>query len=301
MYNGDMKSSSILLMLALAGLVVQGAQEYRVPFGEAFEVKEREFVDITFRARVAKGASLEAMPDFQSMMTLAACSPYVLPDGSRFASVDLTFSDAAGKGIQIPWVTQGPVHIWSREWREYRHAAYAPDGATKARVSIFRREKGNEIEIKDLKVVRRDSFKEPSRTINPNIDFGLFNTSGYSFMGAARWRTTPEGKNWFDLLQGSCYPDPFPVKGGEKLAIRFHGDSPTWLHCYVCFYPAFKDVGKLDMNKKFFVLDVHNKRHHPERVEKVEVPADATWARVYFQPIGKIEDFRVVADGKEAK
>lgn len=295
-----MMKQEMLALVALACLATFGAQEYRVPFGEAFAVKERELVDITFSARVAKGASLEAMPDWQPMMTLAACSPYVLPEGWRFASVDLTFADAAGKGIAIPWVTQGPVHIWSREWRAYRHAAYVPDGAAKARVSVFRREKGNEIEIKDLKIVRRDPFKEPSRTVNPDIDFGLFNTSGYSFMGAARWRTTPEGKNWFDLLQGSCYPDPFPVKGGEKLAIRFHGDSPTWLHCYVCFYPAFKDVGKLDMNRKFFVLDVHNKSHHPERVEKVEVPADATWARVYFQPIGKIEDFRVVSEGKEA-
>ena len=35
--------------------------------------------------------------------------------------------------------------------------------------------------------------------------------------------------------------------------------------------------------------------------EAFEVPADATWARVYFQPIGKIEDFRVVSEGKEAR
>ena len=97
-----MMKQEMLALVALAGLAVQGAQEYRVPFGEAFEVKERELVDIRFRARVAKGASLEAMPDFQSMMTLVACSPYWLPEGMRFASVDLTFSAAAGKGIQIP-------------------------------------------------------------------------------------------------------------------------------------------------------------------------------------------------------
>ena len=293
---------AIAAAIALAGFAAFGAQEWRVPFGEAFAVKERELVEISFRARVTKGSCIEAMPDFGSMMTLAACSPYPLPVGRRFASVDLTFADADGKSVQIPWVTQGPVHVWSSAWREYRHAAYVPEGAASARVSVFRREKENAVEIEDLKVVRKDPFGEPTRSINPYLDFGLFNTSGYSFIGAARWRTTSEGKNWFDLLQGSCYPDPFPVKGGEKLEIRFRGDSPTWLHCYVCFYPEFKDVGNLNMNKKFFVLDVHNKRHHPERVEKIEVPANATWARVYFQPLGKIEDFRVIpAAGEERR
>lgn len=58
--------SCIFPIAVLAAVLAQGAQEYRVPFGEAFEVKERELVDITFRARVAKGASVEAMPDWQS-------------------------------------------------------------------------------------------------------------------------------------------------------------------------------------------------------------------------------------------
>ena len=286
------------LCLALMGAACAAVavEDYRVTVGDPVEVRARERVDVAFRARAAKGACLEGCPDFRNAMTLVACSPHWMPAGSRFASVALKFFGADGKAIAQSWVTQGAVLVWSRAWRAYRHSAYAPDGATRAQLCVIRREKGNEVEIDGLTFARADPFQAPVRSLNPQLDYGPFNTSGYSFMGSARWRTTPEGKNWLDLLQGSCYPDPFPVKGGERLAIRFHGESPAWLHCFVCFYESYGEAGSLTKNRNSFVLDVHNERHRPERVERVVVPPDATWARVYFQPQGKIEDFRVVAD-----
>lgn len=297
-----MKRLIVLVSFALAmGLAAFGAQEFRVPQGEKFGVKGGELVDITFRARVTKGASIENCPLYSSLITLAACNFSALPAGGRLPRVDVCFYRADGKSAYTTWLCQGAVTVWSSDWRSYRHSVFAPADAVTAQVSVARMEPTNAVEVADLKVVHRDPFKEPTRNINPFFDYGLFNGSGYSFMGATRWRVTPEGRNWFDLAQGSCYPDAFPVKGGEKLEIRFHGDSPTWLHCYVCFYPKYTDVGNLNMNKKFFVLDVHNKSHHPERIEKVDVPPDATWARVYIQSTGKIEDFRVIPVGKEGK
>ena len=42
-----------------------------------------------------------------------------------------------------------------------------------------------------------------------------------------------------------------------------------------------------------------NKSHRPERVKRLKVPADATWARVYFQPSGEIHDLRITGVASE--
>ncbi len=286
---------------ALAASVAPAAEMFEKPVGERVAVAGRELLDATFSARVAKGASLEAYPAYSNLMTLAACTPHVVPQGTRFPQVCFRFFGSDGKRLKTAWLTQGVVLVWSSERRAYRHSAYVPEGATAAQLCVLRMEKTNEVEVADVKVERLDGFAQPTRNINPNFDYGLFNTSGYAFMGSARARVDGDGRNWFDLLQGSCYPDAVPVKGGEELEIRFRGASPTWLHWYVCFYSSYADVGSLGKNRKFYVLDVNNKKHQGERVETLQAPPDATWMRVYFQPLGEIRDLRIVSRGKEAK
>lgn len=289
-----------MLAVALGAWTALGAKDYPKALGR-FPVRERQRADFAFKARISAGASIEAYPAYSNLLTVAACNWSVFPSGTAFPCIGARFYGADGKMLPAIWVTSGTALLWTTRMRDYRYSVIVPDGATTVELVASLREKGNAVEVKDVTCTLADPFASASRTTNPNLDYGLYNASGYSFMGSTRWRMTPDGRNWFDLMQGSCYPDPFPVKGGETIELRFRGDSPTWLHCYVCFYPAWKDVGNLNMNKKFFVLDVHNKRRRPERVERFDVPADATWARVYFQPLGEIHDFRVTAVGKESK
>ena len=284
-----------------AASAATAAEMFEKPVGERFAVAARELVDATFSARVVKGASLEAYPAYSNLMTLASCVHHALPAGTRFPQAGFQFFGSDGKRLKTAWLTQGSVWIWSSEPRAYRHSAYVPEGATAAQLCVLRMEKTNEVEVADVKIRRLDGFAQPTRNVNPDFDYGLFNTSGYSFMGSARARVDADGRAWFDLLQGSCYPDAVPVNGGEELEIRFRGRSPTWLHWYVCFYSNYADVGDLHKNKKFYVLDVNNKKHQGVRVETLQVPPDATWMRVYFQPVGEIHDLRIVPHGKEAK
>lgn len=287
---------NVALMLAAAPVVA--AEPARL-VGEKFCVAPRERLDMTFTARVAKGASIETYPLYSNLMTVAACNVSLFPKGTRFARVGARFFGADGKALKETWLCQSPVLIWSSEPRRYRFSCFAPEGAERMQLRLLCGEKENDVEVNDIRLVRSDPFSAPVRNINPNLDFGLFNSSGYSFMGSARWRVAPDGANWFDLLQGSCYPDAFPVRGGEELEVRFHGASPTWLRFYVCFYSSWDDVGDVKKNKKSFILDVHNESHSPERVESFDVPPDAKWARIYFQPSGEIRDLRIVGRQKE--
>lgn len=290
-----------LCAMAVLTAVVGFAGEPTCPVGEKLEVAPRERLEMSFSARVTKGACLESCPLYSNLLTVAACNVTLFPAGTRFPRVGAQFFGADGKPLKDVWLCQSPVLVWCSEKRSYRFACFAPEGAARMQLRLLLGEKTNEVEVTDFKLVRRDPFADSPRNVNPAFDFGLFNASGYTFMGSARWRVTPEGANWFDLRQGSCYPDAFPVRGGEELEVRFHGASPTWLHCYICFYSDWKDVGNLNKNRKSFKLDVHNKRHSPERVECFDVPADAVWARVYFQPTGEIRDLRVTGRQKEAK
>lgn len=260
-----------------------------------FPVKARMRADFSFTAQITEGLSVEQNPAFRDLLTLAACGSHFLPVSMRFPQVSVRFYAEEEKPLKEIWVTHGTITLYSNQRKFYRYSAIVPDGAVAAELLLRRMRKENQVKISKVKMTLADPFHSASRTTNPTFDYGLYNSSGYSFMGSARWRMTPEGENWFDLAQGSCYPDPFPVRGGEKLELRFRGDSPTWLHGYICFYSKWDEVGNLNMNKKMFILDVHNKRHHPERVERFDVPQYATWARVYFQPTGEIRDFRVTA------
>ena len=296
--SGARALASVALLLAAVPAVA--AEPARL-VGEKFCVAPRERLDMTFTARVAKGASIETRPLYSNLMTVAACNVSLFPKGNRFSRVGARFFGADGKALKETWLCQSPVLIWSSEPRRYRFSCFAPEGAERMQLRLLCGEKENDVEVNDIRLVRSDPFSAPIRNINPNLDFGLFNSSGYSFMGSARWRVAPDGANWFDLLQGSCYPDAFPVRGGEELEVRFHGASPTWLRFYVCFYSSWDDVGDVKKNKKSFILDVHNESHSPERVESFDVPPDAKWARIYFQPSGEIRDLRIVGRQKEGR
>lgn len=287
--------------LTFGALGAFAAERFEQPVGDRMAVAGRERLDATFAARVLKGAAIETCPQYSNLLTVAVCNPQAFPAGTRFPQVQFLFFGADGRRVAAPWLTQGSVLIWTTARKAYRHSAYVPEGAVQAQLCVLRLEQANEVEVADVRIRRLDGFAQPTRNVNPMFDYGLFNTSGYTFMGSARARTDAEGRNWFDLLQGSCYPDAFPVNGGEELEIRFHGKSPTWLHWYVCFYPTYADVGNLNRNRKFFVLDANNQAHRDERVETLQVPRDATWMRVYFQPVGELHDLRIVGRGKGAK
>ena len=301
MRNDCLSIWALATALSTCGLVPCAAAEPTRLFGEKLEVAPRERLEMSFSARVSKGASIETCPLYSNLMTVAACNVSLFPEGTRFPRIGARFFGTDGKPLKATWLCQGPVLIWSSERRPYRFSCFAPEDAAQMQLLLHLGEKANDVEVENFTLVRKDPFADSLRNVNPNFDFGLFNASGYSFMGSARWRVTPEGANWFDLGQGSCYPDAFPVRGGEELEVRFHGASRTWLHCYICFYSAWGDVGNLQKNKKFFILDVHNKRHSPERVERFDVPQDATWARVYFQPNGELRDLRISGRQKEAR
>ena len=285
--------------LLLSAPVAYAGNLFETFVGEAEDVSPGELLDISFVARSVAGASIETRPDCSNLLTVASCIWRAAPEGARFPAITVKFFKADAKPLKPIWVTQGRVLVWSKQPQAFRHSVYVPDGAVRAQLCIERMEKENAVEVLDISFRHLDGFAQPTRNINPFFDYGLFNSSGYTFMGSPRWRVDADGCNWFDLLQGSCYPDPFPVKGDEEIEIRFRGDSPTWLHCYVCFYPEWKDVGSLNMNKVFFILQTGNKSHRPERVKRLKVPADATWARVYFQPSGEIHDLRITGVASE--
>lgn len=288
---------ALAVMLPL--IAVAGSAGLVQPFGEMEPVKAGELLKVDFRASVVAGASVESNPAAATLLTLGACVAHPLPAGARFPRVRVRFCRADGRtALKETWLVQGEVMVYSQTPTAFRHAVYVPDGASFAQLVVDLQEKGNAVAVSDIVYAHADGLAEPTRNINPSFDFGLYNASGYSFMGSPRWRVAADGTNWFDLREGSCYPDPFPVVGGEELEIRFRGDSPTWLHCYVCFYEDWSKVGDLNRNKKFFVLDVHNARHRRERVERFDVPLSATWARVYFQPTGEIRDLRVTGRRK---
>ena len=166
-------------------------------------------------------------------------------------------------------------HIVHHEWTEYREDFYVPAGADRLKISFSNGSAENAVEIDHVRLV---PIEDPVLNINPEVDFGPFNFSGYN--AAHQTRIVQESDvTYLDTSDGYIIGDPIPV-GARRYVLRFRGrqvSSDKRAAARLRFYDG--DMEKMD--KSFETSSVRMRGTDWDTYEYAFVPPkDAAFVRL---------------------
>lgn len=268
-----MKRYAILLVAFAASVWMASADIVLVSPGE--------LVEVSFIAAVEKGPVVEDDPDLAELLPISIGRPG--KTGAKFAAAEWAFLDAAGKRLRRPHISNDRVTLFSRKPRRFSFRVYVPENAASVEVVPAVLADGDRVRIDGLaaKTVER------AEVVNQNHDFSADDASlpGWQLSGAARFARDGEGRRYALLEDGGLFGDPFPVKGGQTLAVTLKAAPPRYAtrkHIpwgAIHFYDSYEASAAKDQPFARPKLSVHSTALD-ENTETYKVPASATWCRV---------------------
>ena len=263
-----MRPTSISLLGGLAALAFSCG---------AVEVRPAAFYEARFRARVAKGPTLEVHPQLADLVPLLAS--HYNNTGVRFSSLTWEFRESEG-GARIPRpnLASSPTLLFHGEWREYVLRFWTPENATWFDVVV---PKGHSVEMEGLEV------KEvaPGPTLNANPDFGAADeyVPGWQLVGGSQLLKDAEGRNYVFAEEGSVASDLFAVRPGTRVEVTLRGIPPRYaknsrLSAVICFYGTFAEAAKGGARRAAMKVTVAGRER--EKSYEYAVPEGKRWARL---------------------
>ena len=249
------------------------------PSSSVFPVTPGRQYELSFRARVAAGPTLEEHPEYADLVPLCVSRPTVA--GIRFAAVGWSFLDADGKRIARPYEGGQPIALFSREWRQFSERIWIPENVVSIKVSPSPGAKGNKVEVKDVTV--RELPADGTLFSTPSFDDAYW-PSGWQLVGGALYLTDRNGKGIVSTESGHANSSVFPVVPGSRLAVSVRGavtsraDRPKF-NCWMYFAADYADTLKAKGFRKSMVpVTVVPGKTSVEH--EYVVPAGMKWARV---------------------
>ena len=241
----------------------------------AVEVRPAAFHEARFRARVVKGPTLEAYPQLEDIVPIAASHHNCT--GVRFASVTWEFRESKdGAKIPRPSMAASPTMLFHGDWREYRLLFWTPENA--AWFDVL----GRGVEVEGL-AVREVA---PGPTLNANPDFGASAeyAPGWQLVNASQLKTDAKGRNYVFAEEGNVASDLFAVKPGTKVEVTLRGLPPhyaarnTRLSAAIYFFGSFAEAAK--GNARRAAMKVYVSGREREKSYEYAVPEGKRWARL---------------------
>ena len=267
-----MKRSVVLAVLALAADAACAAPSVcPVTPGRQYE--------LSFRARVAVGPTLEEHPEYADLVAICVSRPTV--SGIHFAAVGWSFLDADGKRIARPYEGGQPIALFSREWRQFSERIWIPENVASIKVSPSPGAKGNKVEVKDVTV--RELPADGTLFSTPSFDDEYW-PSGWQLVGGALYLTDRNGKGIVSTESGHANSSVFPVVPGSRIAVSVRGavtpraDRPKF-NCWVNFAADYVATQKAKGFRKS-IVPVTITGGRTSAVHEYAVPEGMTWARV---------------------
>lgn len=267
-----MKRSVVLAVLALAADAACAAPSVcPVTPGRQYE--------LSFRARVAVGPTLEEHPEYADLVAICVSRPTV--SGIHFAAVGWSFLDADGKRIARPYEGGQPIALFSREWRQFSERIWIPENVASIKVSPSPGAKGNKVEVKDVTV--RELPADGTLFSTPSFDDEYW-PSGWQLVGGALYLTDRNGKGIVSTESGHANSSVFPVVPGNRIAVSVRGavtpraDRPKF-NCWVSFAADYAATQKAKGFRKSMV-PVTITGGRKSAAHEYAVPEGMTWARV---------------------
>lgn len=258
-------------ILAAAGLAA----------AEGVAVKPASFYEVTFRARVVKGLTVDEFPQLEDLVPLTASR--FNNTGIRFSGFNWQFREAEdGKAVPHPYLSGSPTLLYHREWRDFVLRLWTPENAT-----WFGLLPGRGVEVADVSV----SEAKPGDTLNVNPRFDMSDEylPGWHLSNAAQLGKDRNGVNFVSAKEGSAVSDLFPVTPGENIRVTLRGDPQRigsrrgGLSASICFFGAFAEAGG-------------KKPYAGTAAMKVSVGKEGVNSREYTVPAGK-RWARLIASG----
>lgn len=235
--------------------------------------------ELSFRARVAAGPTLEDRPEYAELVGIVVSRPTV--SGVRFAAANWTFLDANGKKVARPYEGSQPITLFSRAWRTVVEHVWIPDGAVSIRVGPLPGDSANRVELSDVMV--RELPRNGTLFSTRSFD-DPYCPSDWRLVGAAQYLTDAEGRGVIATEAGHANGLPFPVVPGSRLRVRLNGQTSsrvagTDLKCWIGFARGYADTMKAGGFKRAG-RSVTLSGRQKSAVQEYVVPDGMTWARL---------------------
>ena len=187
---------------------------------DAEEVAPRQLYEVSFKARVAKGPTVEESPQYREILRYCDSDPSEA--GVPFCSVRWTFLDRkGGKPFVRNRLYPYGITVASREWRTYRTRLYVPDGVTWLELKPTVGRKGDEMELDEVSV--RNVPRGETLNVNPEMQWRDGCLGGWKPGRDARPELAEPGRTRLYVEEGWALSEPFPVEPGMKFALTMHG------------------------------------------------------------------------------
>ena len=268
-------------MRRCAILLVALASAAGMASADSVPVSPGELVEVSFVAAVEKGPGVEDDPALAELLPISIGRPG--KTGAKFAAAEWGFRDAAGKRLRHAHVSNDRVTLFSRKPRRFSFRVYVPENAASVEVVPAVLADGDRVRIDGLgaKTVERGEI------LNQNHDFSADDASlpGWQLSGAARFARDGEGRHYALLEDGGVFGDPFPVKGGQTLAVTLKAAPPRYATRKripwgaIHFYDSYEASAAKDQPFARPKLSVHSAALD-EKTETYNVPASARWCRI---------------------
>lgn len=235
--------------------------------------------ELSFRARVVAGPTLEEHPEYADLVSICVSRPTVT--GIRFAAVGWTCLSAQRKKVARPYEGGQPIALFSRAWRQFSERIWIPEGVASIKVSPSPGAKGNKVEIADVAV--RELPDDGTLFSTPSFDDAYW-PSGWQLVGGALYLTDAKGRGIVSTESGHANSSVFPVVPGSRIAVCVRGavsaraDRPKF-NCWMHFAADYADTLKAKGFRKSMVPATVVPGKTSAEHEYV-VPAGMKWARV---------------------
>ena len=268
-------------MRRCVAFLVALAATYGIASAGRVPVAPGELVEVSFVAAVEKGPVVEDDPALVELLPISTGRPG--KTGAKFAAAEWRFLDAAGNRLRHAHVSNDRVTLFSRKPRRFAFRVYVPENAASVEVVPAVLADGDRVRIGGLaaKAITRGEI------LNQNHDFSADDASlpGWQLSGAARFARDGEGRPYALLEDGGVFGDPFPVRGGQTLAVTLKAAPPRYAtrkHIpwgAIHFYDSYEASAAKDQPFARPKLSVHSVALD-EKTETYKVPASARWCRI---------------------
>lgn len=241
-------------------------------------VKPRERLKITVNARVKEGNCIESQGGMESLLPSAVWSQQGFP--WKLATLDFEYRTSDGKRVWTQYYA-APIPIYSNQFQDYATGFYVIDDAAALRIFIRAKDPKNIVEVKSACLERVDSGKEKYINVNPSLEYGKYNPSGYGYAHKSTLATDGKGRPYLEIGTSWCVGDCIPVNPGDRLRVSYGGEAVPEKNqmTFTLNYfktSSWKESDRIGKNRLPMKLTSKLK----EDTQEFTVPEGAFWMRI---------------------
>lgn len=210
------------------------------------------------------------------------------------ASWQLRFKDKDGN-IQLGGIKQDFYQKLVLDGRQvYTQDFYAPHFADKLEVR-FMNPSSNSVSVESVKV---EPLKEDFVNLNPGLNLGKYNFSGYGRATQSRMKTDEDGKSFLSIeptRYGMVVTDTIPVTPGKnyRLSMVRHGETKENIGVYVRFLDkSFRLIGDEGLFHKWGFTFYSTWKNDQKSFKDYTAPENAAYMECLIAN-GDIEKFMI--------